>query len=142
MLKTFKLLFNLKNKDIRKRIGFTLLGLLIFAVGTTIPTPGTEGAISNLGLWQLYDVIGGGAKNDFLNQLVADVIQLPVVAGPSEATAVGNGLVQARAAGLVCDRWEMRRFILSSLSPQIFVPQKEFEMYKDAYQKFLSLTSK
>lgn len=87
-------------------------------------------------------VIGGGAKNDFLNQLVADVIQLPVVAGPSEATAVGNGLVQARAAGLVCDRWEMRRFILSSLSPQIFVPQKEFEMYKDAYQKFLSLTSK
>lgn len=87
-------------------------------------------------------VIGGGAKNDFLNQLVADVIQLPVVAGPSEATAVGNGLVQARAAGLVCDRWEMRRFILSSLSPQIFVPQNRFEMYKDAYQKFLSLTSK
>lgn len=87
-------------------------------------------------------VIGGGAKNDFLNQLVADVIQLPVVAGPSEATAVGNGLVQARAAGLVCDRWEMRRFILSSLSPQIFVPQNGFETYKDAYQKFLSLTSK
>ena len=87
-------------------------------------------------------VIGGGAKNDFLNQLVADVIQLPVVAGPSEATAVGNGLMQARAAGLVCDRWEMRRFILSSLSPQIFVPQNGFETYKDAYQKFLSLTSK
>ena len=47
MFKTLKLLFSSKNKDIRKRIGFTLLGLLIFAVGTTIPTPGTEGAISN-----------------------------------------------------------------------------------------------
>lgn len=65
MFKTLKLLFSPKNKDIRKRIGFTLLGLLIFAVGTTIPTPGTEGAISNLGLWQLYDVIGGGALKNF-----------------------------------------------------------------------------
>lgn len=65
MFKTLKLLFSSKNKDIRKRIGFTLLGLLIFAVGTTIPTPGTEGAISNLGLWQLYDVIGGGALKNF-----------------------------------------------------------------------------
>lgn len=65
MFKTLKLLFSPKNKDIRKRIGFTLIGLLIFAIGTTIPTPGTEGAISNLGLWQLYDVIGGGALKNF-----------------------------------------------------------------------------
>jgi len=65
MFKTLKLLFSPKNKDIRKRIGFTLLGLLIFAVGTTIPVPGTEGAISSLGLWQLYDLIGGGALKNF-----------------------------------------------------------------------------
>ena len=67
-------------------------------------------------------VIGGGAKNDFLNQLIADVIQMPVIAGPSEATAIGNGLIQARSAGLVSDRWEMRRMILSVVSPKIFVP--------------------
>ena len=55
MFKNLKLIFSPKNKDIRKRIGFTLFGLLIFAVGTTIPVPGTEGAISNLG----FGVFGG-----------------------------------------------------------------------------------
>ena len=65
MFKNLKLIFSPKNKDIRKRIGFTLLGLLIFALGTTIPVPGTEGAISNLGLWELYDAIGGGALKNF-----------------------------------------------------------------------------
>lgn len=65
MLKNLKLIFSPKNKDIRKRIGFTLFGLLIFALGTTIPVPGTEGAISNLGLWELYNAIGGGALKNF-----------------------------------------------------------------------------
>ena len=41
MFKNLKLIFSPKNKDIRKRIGFTLMGLLIFALGTTIPVPGT-----------------------------------------------------------------------------------------------------
>ena len=65
MFKNLKLIFSPKNKDIRKRIGFTLFGLLIFALGTTIPVPGTEGAISNLGLWELYNAIGGGALKNF-----------------------------------------------------------------------------
>ena len=55
MFKTFKLLFNSKNKDIRKRVLFTLGCLFIFIIGKTIPVPGTQGAISNLDLWQLYD---------------------------------------------------------------------------------------
>lgn len=65
MIKNLKLIFSPKNKDIRKRIGFTLFGLLIFALGTTIPVPGTEGAISNLGLWELFNAIGGGALENF-----------------------------------------------------------------------------
>ena len=65
MLKNLKLIFSPKNKDIRKRISFTLIGLLIFALGTTIPVPGTEGAISSLGLWELYNAIGGGALKNF-----------------------------------------------------------------------------
>ena len=65
MFKNLKLIFSPKNKDIRKRIGFTLIGLLIFALGTTIPVPGTKGAISNLGLWELYNAIGGGALKNF-----------------------------------------------------------------------------
>lgn len=65
MIKNLKLIFSPKNKDIRKRIGFTLFGLLIFALGTTIPVPGTEGAIANLGLWELFNAIGGGALENF-----------------------------------------------------------------------------
>ena len=65
MFKNLKLIFSPKNKDIRKRIGFTLMGLLIFALGTTIPVPGTKGAISSLGLWELYNAIGGGALKNF-----------------------------------------------------------------------------
>lgn len=65
MFKTLKLLFNNKNKDIRKRLLFTLGCLLIFIVGKTIPVPGTQGAVSKLGLWELYDAISGGALEKF-----------------------------------------------------------------------------
>jgi rhamnulokinase len=46
-------------------------------------------------------IVGGGARNAVLCQLTADSCGLPVVAGPAEATAYGNVLVQARAAGIV-----------------------------------------
>jgi rhamnulokinase len=46
-------------------------------------------------------VVGGGAQNALLCQLTADACELPVLAGPIEATALGNALVQARAAGSV-----------------------------------------
>lgn len=69
-------------------------------------------------------VIGGGSKNDLLNQMTANEIGIPVVAGPSEATAIGNCLVQAKSACLVEDRWAMRRLIAQAFPPQIFYPQK------------------
>lgn len=65
MFKTLKLLFNKRNKDIRKRVLFTLGCLLVFIVGRTIPVPGTQGAVSDLGLWELYDAISGGALEQF-----------------------------------------------------------------------------
>ncbi len=86
-------------------------------------------------------VIGGGSKNNLLNQFTANAIRMPVVAGPAEATAIGNCMVQARAAGLVSDRWEMRRLIHSFLSPIVFLPEGNSE-WEEAYQKYQCITAK
>ncbi|MFE0137159.1 rhamnulokinase family protein [Streptomyces sp. NPDC059037] len=56
-------------------------------------------------------IVGGGARNALLCQLTADACGLPVVAGPAEAAALGNVLVQARAHGLTADRHEMRALL-------------------------------
>ena len=63
---------------------------------------------------KLY-VIGDNSTNDQLNQRIAEAIGMPVVAGPTEATVIGNLMVQAKAAGLVKDRWEMRKVIAKDL---------------------------
>lgn len=86
-------------------------------------------------------VIGGGSKNNLLNQFTSNVINMPVVAGPSEATAIGNCMVQARAAGLVADRWEMRRLISSSITSSVFQPENS-DVWEDAYLKYTCKTSK
>ena len=69
-------------------------------------------------------VIGGGSANDLMSQWTADALGIPVVAGPVEATAIGNLMVQAKAAGLVADRWAMRRIIADSFSVKTFHPSK------------------
>ena len=67
-------------------------------------------------------VIGGGSANDTMSQWTADALGIPVVAGPTEATAIGNVMIQARAAGLVKDRWEMRRMIADAFAVKTFYP--------------------
>jgi rhamnulokinase len=60
-------------------------------------------------------VVGGGSRNDLLCQRTADLSGLPVVAGPVEATALGNVVVQARAAGALSGELEgLRRVIAAS----------------------------
>ena len=70
-------------------------------------------------------IIGGGSANDLLNQWTADAVGIPVVAGPAEATAIGNVMLQARAAGLVADRWQMRRLIADVFSVKTFIPNHQ-----------------
>lgn len=83
-------------------------------------------------------VIGGGSKNKLLNQFTANAIGMPVVAGPSEATAIGNGLVQAKAMGLVESRWEMRKLIAASVEMETFLPE-ENDRWKKAYETYQSI---
>lgn len=69
-------------------------------------------------------LVGGGARNRLLCQLVADRVGRPVVAGPVEATAIGNVLVQARAHGVLRgDLDELRDTMASALPTQRFEPQ-------------------
>ena len=68
-------------------------------------------------------IIGGGSRNDLMNRLTARTLGIPVVAGPSEATAIGNCMMQAKAAGLVSDRWEMRRIIAQAFAVKTYLPE-------------------
>ena len=69
-------------------------------------------------------VIGGGAQNDLLNRMTARACGIPVVAGPSEATALGNVMVQARTAGLVGSLAEMRRYVRRSIATKTYEPTR------------------
>src|SRR5690606_29775132 len=63
---------------------------------------------------QKLHIIGGGSKNNMLNQFTANAIGMQVIAGPSEATAIGNILMQAKAAGLVENKIIMRDIVRNS----------------------------
>jgi len=68
-------------------------------------------------------VVGGGARNELLCQLTADAAGLPVLAGPAEATALGNVLVQGRALGAVRGGLpELRALLRAGAGPRRFTP--------------------
>jgi rhamnulokinase len=69
-------------------------------------------------------VVGGGSRNELLCQLTADATGLPVVAGPAEASALGNVVVQARAAGLVPESLaSIRRVLAAGTAVQTYQPR-------------------
>lgn len=68
-------------------------------------------------------IIGGGSANQLMNQLTADTLGIPVVAGPVEGTAIGNIMIQAKVTGLVKDRWDMRRIIGNSIQTTTYEPR-------------------
>ena len=68
-------------------------------------------------------VIGGASRNQYLMQMTADALQMPVITGPVEGTAIGNIMLQAKAARLVADRFEMRSIIARSIETKTYEPK-------------------
>ena len=84
---------------------------------------------------EVLHVIGGGSRNDLLNQWTANAVGIPVVAGPSEATAIGNVMIQALTAS---DIVSMRQLINRSIPLKTFTPEN-VEVWNTAYLHFLQL---
>ena len=87
---------------------------------------------------EVLHIIGGGSLNNHLNQFTSNSCGVKVLAGPQEGTALGNIMVQAKAAGEVSDLWEMRRVIANSLELKEFNPTDREEWNK-AYEKYLKI---
>ncbi len=83
-------------------------------------------------------IVGGGIQNRLLCQFTADATQRPVIAGPVEATAIGNLMVQALGLGLVSSLTEARQVVRHSFTPDVYEPDTA-SGWDDAYGKFCRL---
>ena len=83
-------------------------------------------------------IVGGGSRNRVLNQLVADATGRAVIAGPIEATAMGNILIQAVGAGEVSGLQEAREIIRRSAALETFTPRPAAD-WDRAYEKFRTI---
>ena len=76
---------------------------------------------------EVVHIVGGGSQNGLLCQLTADAMRLPVLAGPVEATALGNIAVQAFARGYVNSLEEIRATIRRSVEVHTYEPDSSAE---------------
>jgi len=87
---------------------------------------------------EVVHIIGGGMQNQLLCQLAADAMQRPVVAGPIEATAMGNILMQALALGHIASLEEGRALVRNSFDMRTYNPG-EAAPWDEAYGRYLAL---
>jgi rhamnulokinase len=83
-------------------------------------------------------VIGGGSLNYMLDQYIANSLGIPVIAGPAEGTAIGNIMLQAKAAGVVSDIRQMRQVIADSICLKRYEPV-DTASWDGGYKKYLSV---
>ncbi len=88
---------------------------------------------------KMINVVGGGTKDTFLSQMTADACGIPVHAGPVEATAIGNLMAQAMAAGEVSDLDEARQVIANSFEFKHYEPTADRAVWDAAFEKFCKL---
>jgi rhamnulokinase len=86
-------------------------------------------------------VVGGGSQNRQLCQATADACNRAVVAGPVEATAIGNVLMQAVAAGDIASVADARAIVRRSFGVERYEPHDRGR-WDEAYSRFLKITRK
>jgi rhamnulokinase len=89
---------------------------------------------------EIIHIVGGGSQSKILNQFTADACRRPVMAGPVEATALGNLLVQVRSSGELSSLSELRSVIRKSTAVEVFEPAHPDE-WDAAAEKFQNLAS-
>jgi rhamnulokinase len=88
---------------------------------------------------QRLHIVGGGSQNTLLNQFTANALQIPVIAGPTEATAIGNILIQAIALGHLTSLQHAREVVQSSFEVTRVEPQEldQWQAQTDRFEKLL-----
>jgi rhamnulokinase len=97
-------------------------------------------------LREIYDseinrihIIGGGSRNDLLNSFTADATGLPVIAGPMEATAIGNLLMQAFALGEIGSLDELRDIVCRSVETKEYDVSPDRNKWDKVYEEYKNL---
>ena len=86
-------------------------------------------------------IVGGGARDTLLNQFSADAIGREVIAGPYEATAIGNLMMQVKCTGEVKDFAQMREVIARSFTVERFAP-RDIAQWTDAYETYKAIKNR
>jgi len=86
-------------------------------------------------------IVGGGSQNELLNQMTANACGRTVVAGPVEATAAGNILVQAMAVGALKSLADIRAVVRNSFTVKRFEPS-DTATWDKAYERFMEIVAK
>ncbi len=89
---------------------------------------------------EVLHIIGGGSLNKYLNQFTANSTGATVLAGPQEGTAIGNIMLQAKAAGMVSDIWEMRKIIAQSIELVKYEPQDK-DVWDKAFDRYITIVN-
>jgi rhamnulokinase len=87
---------------------------------------------------EVLHIIGGGGQNTLLAQWTANSLGVPVLTGPTEATAIGNIMMQMKAIGKVKDIQGMRALVAKAIPLKHYEPQNR-EAWNAAYQRYVAV---
>ena len=92
-------------------------------------------------IFDVLHLLGGGTKDSFLCQMTANSLGIPVIAGPTEATALGNILLQLIALGDISSIEEGRALLRKQEKVKEYLPN-DMESWERAYKKFCKIIIK